>query len=1219
MKRQLMMRMIGMMAALWVGVGSHAMAESFYKQPNLFNFWHPNETSASQSIDRFGPVGMSLELRLPPYQMYVGKIEEGSPAEATGKLVTGQRIESINGQVLKDIDPRIQLARIIAAAEATDGKIKLMIKAAEEAEEVVVQLPVLGAYSKTWPLNCKKSDKIVRNMAHWVKTEGGYDLDTQGWKSLNGFGMLFLLSTGDESDLEHVRGWIKRVVEQYKHEEKILLKPWVFGSAAIPLAEYYLRTGDKSILPVIQKLVRHVEGTMFNGAWSGRGGLVFGYMVGGHMNAAGIHGPTFLMLAKECGVEVNESIMLESLRQFYRFAGKGSVPYGDGFPETYFIDNGKTGALAFTMAAAAALTPRGEQSVYARARDVSALRGFYGTNYMLTGHTGGGIGEVWRGPAMGFLYEKEPAKYRAFMDGRLWHLEMSRRFNGSFGILNGTSRYDTPSTWGQMMALQYTIPRKTLRLSGAPRGKWSKPYALPERPWGTAADDDFCEITPAVDADGRIPAFDDSIEGGPINGVERLFRATEDTKALGLQYCLHPDHEMRREVGAGYVKRNEQDEKIVAMLKHKDARVRRAALSVIHSVHKGTHVLPAERLTDEMVGLVIAMVNDPEASWWCVENALRVMSVLPKEKTAPHLDRLLYFLGHEEWWLQHAALQALAPLAVDDATYARILPKIGDMVVNNVNCPATGPIGGLTKRLATASPKVQAAAVVMLSKSYTDFPADLQPPAGDAAADQLKGDMKKYVVPVSLRTIAYQLVSAPGGFSALYQVAKARHPEEILPYKQKYLWADYASFSPDVKAALKPIVLEQLVPEFVSRNLGTLRSELTKGGSAHCRLTDLSSLYRKAGVTDYEWQNFGPDRSAMKWHYYSFDPPEKLEWVPRGNRSRKMTMPKGMDRWNSSEFDPVSAGWKKGLAPFGQVDGRAQGEGDANRFIGCNNPVCRCGDQVNTLWEKEVLMIRGTFTFPPMREGYSYRILFGGRSHVGLGNGPTVSINGKQIASGRAAPRRGQGGRARGALISKSMMASFQGQDVTLSAICHLNKHHRTGNIHGFLNVWLEEMKNPPVSDELAWDGLKFISLQSSEWQQDQDSDEGELSTEEGLFRFDGTFVANESVLGSWKPIGKVAKIDDFKPGAEVDPALPRYRSITLKENGFTDSSERYWSGDTLMQISGREAGALKMKTRTIDGEAYLFIETGGFTFYHERQHYKHPRTWNSPWFVLKR
>ena len=30
---------------------------------------------------------------------------------------------------------------------------------------VIVNIPVIGAYSPTWPLHCKKSDKIVRDLA----------------------------------------------------------------------------------------------------------------------------------------------------------------------------------------------------------------------------------------------------------------------------------------------------------------------------------------------------------------------------------------------------------------------------------------------------------------------------------------------------------------------------------------------------------------------------------------------------------------------------------------------------------------------------------------------------------------------------------------------------------------------------------------------------------------------------------------------------------------------------------------------------------------------------------------------------------------------------------------------------------------------------------------------------------------------------------------------
>ena len=170
------------------------------------------------------------------------------------------------------------------------------------------------------------------------------------------------------------------------------------------------------------------------------------------------------------------------MRHFYRYAGRGGNPYGDDRPEVGFVDNGKNGNLAFAMAAAASLTPDGEKSVYAGARDVCAMTSFYTTTFMLHGHTGGGIGEIWRSAAMGLLHEKKPEQYREFMDNRHWHYELSRRFDGSFGILGGGG-YDDEK-WGVAYALAYTMPRKTLRITGAPPTKFSKPYQLPEAALG---------------------------------------------------------------------------------------------------------------------------------------------------------------------------------------------------------------------------------------------------------------------------------------------------------------------------------------------------------------------------------------------------------------------------------------------------------------------------------------------------------------------------------------------------------------------------------------------------------------------------------------------------------------------------------------------------------------------------------------------------------------
>ena len=163
-----------------------AEAESFYKNPYGLFSTRPSEEKSLQTIDRFGPVGIGIELIQPAFTMRIKNIEEGSPAAETGLLKKGQIIESINGQKLADIDPRIQLGNILAAAEASDGSVTFAIKGKNE--PITLSIPVLGAYSNTWPLNCPKSDKIVRRAADYLSQEATT-------KGLGDIGMLFLLST----------------------------------------------------------------------------------------------------------------------------------------------------------------------------------------------------------------------------------------------------------------------------------------------------------------------------------------------------------------------------------------------------------------------------------------------------------------------------------------------------------------------------------------------------------------------------------------------------------------------------------------------------------------------------------------------------------------------------------------------------------------------------------------------------------------------------------------------------------------------------------------------------------------------------------------------------------------------------------------------------------------------------------------------------------------
>ncbi|MFP6900463.1 MAG: DUF6288 domain-containing protein, partial [Opitutales bacterium] len=696
---------------------SGAGAKPFYKESNGLFSTRPGETKSLYNLKRFGPVGMGIDLIQPAFTMRISHIEEGSPAAETGKLAKGQIIESINGQALKDIDLRIQLGQILASAETTDGILKFAIKG--ETDPVIVKVPVLGAYSKTWPLDCPKSDKIVRGVADYLSQP-----DTQ--KGLADIGMLFLLSTGEDKDLEVVREWARKV-KPHRY-------PWYIGYGGMPLAECYLRTGDPKILENVQDWVENADKSQHNDAWAGRGSALTSYGKG-HLNAAGTHVVTFLMLAKECGAKVPDRLLLRSLRHFFRYAGRGNNPYGDDRPEVGFVDNGKNGKLAFAMAAAAALTLDGENSLYAQARDVCAIQSFYTTSFMLHGHTGGGIGEIWRSAAMGLMHDKKPKQYRDFMDSRKWHYDLSRRFDGSFGILGG-SGYDKEQ-WGVAYPLTYTIPRKTLRITGAPRTKYSKPYQLPKQPWGVKADNLFLSFEAVPDKNGKKQdlsgetlAVDSSMAF-----IRRFHGSEQPTDDEIRRYVHHQEHNIRNiaafkalGINSGYIGWKSGGGKVrmnlvMEFLTHHDPRVRRVMFGALLS--------KSDLLNAEIFDLAVKAVKDPDESWWIKDAALQLIGRGSAEQILPLVDLLLSYLKHEEDWLKNAALTALTPVVADEECYKRVLPAIADLIRKNQRVSVTrGLTGGIRAKIRAAGPEVQKLATETLRETFTGYEGTKTAPGG---------------------------------------------------------------------------------------------------------------------------------------------------------------------------------------------------------------------------------------------------------------------------------------------------------------------------------------------------------------------------------------------------------------------------------------------------------------------------------------------------------
>ncbi len=717
---KLLIHWISAAAMLCISAQTASAQKSYYgKNPGmaLFNPY-PNDTGRSAGsawrVRYFGPVGIGIDLVRPGMTMKIANVEEGSPAAKTGKLKAGQIIESINGVVLKDIDPRIILGDIITAAEAKDGKIDLKIK---DAGVVAVQIPVMGSYSPTWPMDCTKSDKIVRGMAAVLAKE-----EKPSWGSV-----LFMLSTGEEKDLEVVKRWMKNADESYGRMN------WETGYRGLGICEYYLRTGDKSVLPVIKRMSEQLKANMYRGGWSGRAGPArFTY---GQVHASGVHCMSFLLMAKLCGVQIDDYMLNEAWAQFYRFAGHGNVAYGNMLPEGGFRDNGKTGGLAIGLAAAALLHPDGENSVYAKARDNSAMKAFYATNWFHAAHTGGGMGEIWHHTSMNQMREKRSKQYRSYFDTRRWVMELSRRHDGSIAIAGMDDRYNVSSTncfnglaWGTYFALTYTLPRKHLQIFGAPRS----PHAVTEAvavPWGNKADEAYHSIEPI--AGGPLTMQDllkETVENGSSVPFLKITNAEKVSDEALLKYLHHPEYGYREGAIRAVVAKGRYH-LILPLLRHKDTRLRQCGLLAITGMYKG-RALPKGQVTPEIMAEVSKMVMDKDEAWWTAHTAIQALATFGKPAISKHKERLLEFLTEYECgYLEIAAIEALSIIAAEPDNYRTMLPLLLDKTSKNyVNHSSMKAARAVTATIKGASPEVKKFAGPLIRGTYREVPDQLVEP-----------------------------------------------------------------------------------------------------------------------------------------------------------------------------------------------------------------------------------------------------------------------------------------------------------------------------------------------------------------------------------------------------------------------------------------------------------------------------------------------------------
>ena len=293
----------------------------------------------------------------------------------------------------------------------------------------------------------------------------------------------------------------------------------------------------------------------------------------------------------------------------------------------------------------------------------------------------------------------------------------------------------------------------------------------------------------------------------------------------------------------------------------------------------------------------------------------------------------------------------------------------------------------------------------------------------------------------------------------------APRPKRVIVEKGNELSEEKKSAT---QKALKPIILDGIVAAYIANPryrkvlLQEASGERPQRENQFLRgvMYGLENCYRAAGIDDYDWRSFGPDFNEVQWSYYSFDPKEILP-KEKGSRYRKVTYPTGMEIWNMPKFDAANAGWEQGLQPFGQLDGKL-----VPLVETCTATFCRCSERPQTLWEKEVLLVRATVELPPLKKDHRYRIVVGGSAHVNSGEGYAIYLNGKLLGESETGVAVRQGGQPRGCYIYSDLRDEIKGGKVTLAVTSFLRYNHPRRGLQpprGHLSLQIEEQKMPSL------------------------------------------------------------------------------------------------------------------------------------------------------------
>ena len=257
--------------------------------------------------------------------------------------------------------PQTALASALERAGSTSPHhLRLGVVQGGESQDLVVEVPASGAFAQSFPRGCAKRERYLKQIAKYLasiqRPDGSWQPGVGGDADvyMSAFCALSLLAANDKAYLPQIKEAIefirKKSISQIRRDDpKVGPKSWQACSSAILLAEYYLATGDESVLRDLQKCSDLLSQRVSLSGTMGHH-YVVGYD-GGGLVIINSQAHIAWALAEKCGVSIDGEAWDRSMKEMEKSIDKrtGAIGYSSRAPSSPDI-SARTGAMAVALA-----------------------------------------------------------------------------------------------------------------------------------------------------------------------------------------------------------------------------------------------------------------------------------------------------------------------------------------------------------------------------------------------------------------------------------------------------------------------------------------------------------------------------------------------------------------------------------------------------------------------------------------------------------------------------------------------------------------------------------------------------------------------------------------------------------------------------------------------------------------------------------------------------